>query len=39
MENCGSAVVSAIGFFGSSLLPLEITDGGFKEDHRISESA
>jgi len=37
MENCGSAVISVISFFGSSLLPLEITDRGFKEDHRISE--
>jgi len=39
MENCGSAVVVVIGFFGPSLLPLEITDGGLQEDHGILETS
>src|SRR6266567_134519 len=39
MENCGSAVVVVIGFFGPSLLPLEITDGGLEEDHGILETS
>jgi len=39
MENCGSAVVSVISFFGASLLPLEITNRGFQEDERILEPA
>src|SRR5262249_7474415 len=37
MENCTSAVMSVIGFFGPSLLPLEITDSGSQEDHRVPE--